>query len=53
MKVNTLRLVAVHVCFLFAVSGLGLSQTRGESRRVSGQEAAAGGIRTGGRPAHP
>jgi hypothetical protein len=23
----------VHVCFLFAVSGLGLSQTRGESRR--------------------
>jgi hypothetical protein len=28
-----LRLVAVHLCFLFAVSGLGLSQTRGESRR--------------------
>jgi hypothetical protein len=33
-----LRLVAVHLCFLFAVSGLGLSQTRGESRRVGGQE---------------
>jgi hypothetical protein len=33
-----LRLVAVQVCFLFAVSGLGLSQTRGESRRVGGQE---------------
>ena len=34
MKVKLLlRLVAVHLCFLFAVSGLGLSQTRGESRR--------------------
>jgi len=33
-----LRLVAVHLCFLFAVSRLGLSQTRGESRRVGGQE---------------
>jgi hypothetical protein len=33
-----LRLVAVHLCFLFAVSGFGLSQTRGESRRVGGQE---------------
>ena len=39
MKVKLrLRLVAVHVCFLFAVSGLGLPQTRGESRRVGGQE---------------
>ena len=39
MKVKRLlRLVAVHLCFLFAMSGLGLSQTRGESRRVGGQE---------------
>jgi hypothetical protein len=33
-----LRLVAGHVCLWFAVSGLGLPQTRGESRRVGGQE---------------
>jgi hypothetical protein len=33
-----LRLVAVHVCFWFAVSGLGLSQTRGESRRLGGRQ---------------
>ncbi len=39
MKVKLLlRLVVVHVCFWFAVSGLGLSQTPGESRRVGGQE---------------
>ena len=39
MKVKLLlRLLAVHVGFLFAVSGLGRSQTRGESRRVGEQE---------------
>ena len=32
------RLLAVQVCFLFAVSGLGLSETRVESRRAGGQQ---------------
>ena len=39
MKLELLwRLLAVHVCFLFAASGLGLSQTRVESQRPGGQQ---------------
>jgi len=48
---TTFAFAGVHVGFLFAVSGLGLSQTRG-NRGGRRARAAAGGLRTGGRPAH-
>ena len=42
------RLVAVHVGFLFAVSGLGLSQTGGASRQAGGQQSVAASAPDGG-----